>query len=231
MDGTTPIERHVLDELAWEPSLKKDAIQVAVSEGTVTLTGSVESYAEKLAAERAAQRVEGVRRVSNQLSVQPPPGTTPDDRAIFEAARHALRWNILVPKERVQVGVRNGWVTLAGEVSWPFQRNAAEHTLRHLRGIRGIVDRIRIHPRVTAEYVEEKIEAAFRRAAGVDARGIRIEVDGTRVILRGQVTSWAEREEAEQVAWLAPGITDVENQLVVEPGVPLPARGEPVSGA
>lgn len=231
MEASPDLRKLVVDELAWDPSLDESGIQVNATEGSVSLTGTVKSYAEKLQAARAARRVVGVRSVDNHLAVRLPDASPPDDRAIFEAAQHALRWNILVPRERIQVGVRDGWVMLAGIVGWPFQRKAAEHALRHLRGIRGVINHIRIQPRVTPESVGEKVAAAFQRHAELEARHIRIQVHDGRVVLQGTVESHAEREAAEQVAWLAPGITDVENRLEVEApyaGAPAPA-GEPAS--
>lgn len=231
MEASPDLRKLVVDELAWDPSLDESGIQVNVIDGSVSLTGTVKSYAEKLQAARAALRVVGVRAVDNHLAVRLPDASPPDDRALFEAAQHALRWNILVPRERIQVGVRDGWVMLAGIVGWPFQRKAAEHALRHLRGIRGVINHIRLQPRVTPESVGEKVAAAFQRNAELEARHIRIQVHGGRVVLRGTVESHAEREAAEQVAWLAPGITDVENRLEVEPpyaDAPA-AAGQPAS--
>jgi osmotically-inducible protein OsmY len=216
MDNAADLRKLVVDELAWDSSIDESGIRVAVASGVVVLTGTVGSYGEKLAAARGAGRVIGVRSVENHLAVRLPEAASPDDRTLFQAAQQALRWHIQVPKERIQVGVQDGLVMLAGTVLWPFQRRAAEHALRHLRGIRGVVNRIQVQPRVTPASVAEKIAAAFQRSAALDARQVRVEVTGGSVTLRGIVSSHAEREAAEQVAWLAPGITDVDNQLHVE---------------
>jgi osmotically-inducible protein OsmY/CBS domain-containing protein len=234
MDASPDLRKLVVDELAWDPSMDASGIRVGVVDGAVSLTGTVQSYAEKLQAARAARRVVGVRSVDNHLVVRLPDVSPPDDRSLFEAAQHALRWNILVPRERIQVGVRQGWVTLDGVVGWPFQRKAAEHALRHLRGVRGVINHIRIQPRVTPESVGEKVTAAFQRNAELEARHIHIQVNGGHVVLSGTVESHAEREAAEHVAWLAPGIIEVDNRLEVEPvhsgeaaaamSAPLPPR-------
>lgn len=223
MKSAVDIEHDVRAELEWEPSLNPERIRLAAHDGVITLTGAVRSYAEKLAAERAARRVQGVRAVADELEVVLAPDGEVDDTALAEAAAAALQWNSAVPADRLQVTVDHGWITLDGEADWQVQRRAAERAVRHLAGVRGVVNRIRIHPRSVADDVREKIEAALRRSAEIEARGIQVEVAGSTAILRGTVRSCAEREAAEWAAWAAPGITTIENHLQVAQESPAAA--------
>lgn len=216
----TLLRRDVLDELDWEPSLDASAIGVAAKDGVVTLTGNVDSYGERLAAERAAKRVSGVEALANEIGVRLPSALVRDDTAIAEAALHALKWNVLVPEDRVRVIVSQGRVTLEGELDWMFQRDAAYRAVRELTGVTGVNDRITITPRVSAAAVSERIGAALERSAEVDARGITVEEEGGKITLRGAVSSWAERDDAARAAWSAPGVANVVNLLVVEVDAP-----------
>lgn len=209
------VQRDVLDELAWEPSVNSAHIGVSVKDGVVTLSGHVDSYAEKYAAEDAAKRVDGVRAVANELDVKLPSRSKRTDEDLAQAAVDALKWNILVPSRKIKVTVSQGWVTLEGEVNWQFQRNATERAVRNLPGVRGVSNYITIKPDVSAKDIQSQIEEAFKRSAEVDADRIAIELDGDKVILRGTVKTWAEREEAERAAWSAPGISSVENLITV----------------
>jgi osmotically-inducible protein OsmY len=209
------VQRDVLDELAWEPSVNSAHIGVSVKDGVVTLSGHVDSYAEKYAAEDAAKRVDGVRAVANELDVKLPSRSKRTDEDLAQAAVDALKWNILVPSRKIKVTVSQGWVTLEGEVNWQFQRNATERAVRNLPGVRGVSNYITIKPDVSAKDIQSQIEEAFKRSAEVDADRIAIELDGDKVILRGTVKTWAEREEAERVAWSVPGISGVENLITV----------------
>lgn len=216
MKSASDLQRMVLDELQWEPSLNAGEIGVSVNNGVVTLTGHVESYTAKRSAEKATKRVAGVRGVANDLVVQLPSTAVRDDTDIAQAAVTALQWNTSVPDDRVKVSVSNGWITLEGMVEWQYQKDAASKAVRNLTGVHGVTNRITLKPHANVTQVKEKIEAAFRRSADIDSKHVRVVVEGDRVILRGDVRSWKEYEDAEWAAWSAPGVTDVENRLVVE---------------
>ncbi len=216
MKNDRELQRDVMDELDWEPSLDAAAIGVAADDGTVTLTGHVGSYAEKAAAEEAVKRVEGVRAVANDLAVQVRPGEVRDDTWLAREAVRLLDTAIDVPAKAVTVTVHDGWLTLEGEVPWKYQRDAAWRSVRYLRGSRGVTNLVAVKPQVTPANVQEKIEAALKRAAAVDAGKIHVEATaGGKVILRGTVRSWFERQEAERAAWSAPGVTGVENHIAM----------------
>jgi osmotically-inducible protein OsmY len=216
MKSKEQLQRDVQDELKWEPSLDEAGIGVSVHDGVVTLNGHVLSYSERTAAEKAAKRVFGVHAVANDLVVKLPGGRERDDTDIAEAALRALRWHTSIPEEQIKVVVSNGWVTVEGEVEWFYQKQAAYDAVRHLTGVKGVSNNIDIKPRVNAVQVKDKIEQALRRSAEVDAKRITVEVHEGRVILRGTVRSWAEREDAESAAWAAPGVSDVESHVKVE---------------
>lgn len=210
------LQRDLLDELAWEPSVKASDIGVAVHQGVVTLTGRIESFTEKERAERACKRVMGVRAVANDLEVALPALAERDDTDIARAAARALEWNTLIPKDRISVTVRGGWVTLEGEVDWKYQRDAAYRAVVDLSGVRGVINSIQVSPRVEARDVRGKIESALTRSAHLDAEKIQVQTIANRVILRGVVRSWAERDDAERAAWSAPGVGQVESHLEIE---------------
>src|SRR5258706_9159516 len=190
MKTDSELQRDVLDELSWEPSVNAAHIGVSVKDGVVTLSGHVPSYAEKYGAELAAKRVYGVKAVANELEVKLPGSSKRSDEAIAVAAVKALQSNLLVPADKIKVTVRNAWVTLEGEVDWQYQKEAAERTLRYLTGVAGVTDVITIKPRVTPAEVKSKIEEALKRSAEMDARRVGVEVRDGEVILRGSVRSW-----------------------------------------
>jgi osmotically-inducible protein OsmY len=213
------IQREVLAELDWDAKVRSNEIGVAAKDGVVTLTGWVESYAKKTAAERAAHRVRGVKAVANDIEVRLPSSAERTDADIAAEASRALAWQALVPAERIEVSVSRGYVTLRGEVRWEYQRRAAERAVRRLAGVRGVINSIRVRPPVSPspERLSKQIQDALVRNAETDAERISVEVRGDKAILRGTVRSWAEKDEAERVAWSAPGVVEVENQITVDP--------------
>ena len=211
------LQRHVQSAFDWEPSVESSDVGVSVDNGIVTLRGDVRSFAEKEAAERVALRVYGVRAVANDLTVQIPSAAERTDSDIAQAAVNALQWHTSVPDKHITVVVRNGWVTLSGNVDWQFQKDAAARAVRDLMGVRGVTNTIAIQPRVKAGDVQAKIEAAFRRSAEIDARRVNVAVKDATITLSGNVRSWAERQEAEKAAWAAPGVAQVDDRLTVVP--------------
>ncbi len=209
------LQQDVMSELEWWPSIDAAEIGVAAKNGVVTLTGYVDTYAEKLAAERAAMRVFGVRGVAEEIKVRLPTSHERSDEDIAQAAASALQWNPSVPSGRVKVQVEKGWITLSGEVDWWYQKRAAWEAVHKLMGVRGVSDDVTIKPKVKPQDVKAKIESAFQRNAVLDARRIRIEAQGDKVILSGSVRSWAEREQAELAACAAPGVAEVENNIAI----------------
>ena len=213
MKSDEELRRDVLAELEYDPSLDARKIGVAVEDGIVTLTGEVSSFAEKWNAERAAERVEGVRGIVNKIEVKIVGDYSDTD--IAREAADALRWNLMVPPGKVIPKVENGYITLTGEVNFDFQRRAAEKAVRYIPGVKGVINLITIKPKVEPKEIKEKIEDALKRMATVDAENIQVEVQGSEIVLRGTVRSWAERHEAEKAAWSAPGVTSVKNYITV----------------
>ena len=213
------IQREVQAELEWDARIRSTEIGVAVKDGVVTLTGWVDSYAKKLAAERAAHRVRGVKAVANEIEVHLPSSAERTDADIALEASRELAWEALVPADQIEVTVLRGIVTLRGEVSWEYERRAAERAVRRLSGVREVVNLIKVRPRVTPspERLTRQIQDALVRNAETDAERIRVEVQGNKVILRGTVRSWAEKAEAKRVGWSAPGVREVEDHITVAP--------------
>jgi osmotically-inducible protein OsmY len=213
MDKLT-LRQDVLDELEYEPSIDAAHIGVSAEDGVVTLNGYVETFAQKVAAVDAARRVKGVRGVADEIEIRYPGGKRTADDEIAKRAIDVLKWDTSVPAEAVQVTVRNGWVTLTGQVSWQYQRLAAEGDVRKLPGVVGIANNISIRPVAQVLDVRAKIEAALRRRAELEAIGIRVSVaDGGKVTLEGDVANWKEREVVETAAWSAPGVTSLDDRL------------------
>jgi len=207
------LQRDVLDELAWEPSVDAAEIGISVENGVVILNGAVKSLNQKWTAERVAQRVDGVRAVTDELVVKLPGDSQYSDADVAQAAVNALDWNASVPRDRIKVLVAHGWVTLKGTVEYHFQKDAAETAVRNLKGVKGVSNTVAITPRASAGDVIQAIKRALHRAAQVDAERISVEAIEEKVILRGSVRTWAEREDAERAAWAAPGVSDVQNDI------------------
>jgi len=211
------LQRHVEDALGWEPSIDAADIGVTVDNGVVTLRGDISQYPARVAAERVALGVYGVKAVANDLKVRLPGLYERTDSEIAQAAVNALQWNTVVPADRISVTVSGGWITLGGHVDSQYQREAATRAVRDLIGVRGLTNDIVVRPVLRAGDVQAKIEEAFKRSAEIDARRIAVTVRDSAVVLVGHVRSWAERQEAERVAWAAPGVTQVDDRLTVTP--------------
>jgi osmotically-inducible protein OsmY len=210
------LKQRILDELAWQPGFDEAHISVTARGGVVTLSGHVGSYWEKCVAERAAGRVTGVRAIAGKLQIRYLSGVDHGDEDMAKRAFDIILWDLSVPRDRVKIKIEKGWVTLAGEVEWHFQKQAAEADIRNLPGVMGVSNAIEIKPKVQVCDVEKQIKAAFRRNAEFDAENIVITADGRMVTLTGQVGSYYERTLAAEIAWSAPGVTEVNDLLTVE---------------
>jgi osmotically-inducible protein OsmY len=216
MKTDSELKKDVLSELLWDPLISETKVGVTVNEGVVTLTGHLDTYAEKVAAKRAAERVSGVKAIALELDVIPAGIHQRSDTEIALAVEHALSWNTSVPQDRVKVAVEKGWVTLTGDLDWNFQRRAVERMVRPLKGVVGITDNIQLKTLPIPLKLQERIQDALTRQAMREARRIEVSVEGSEVTLRGHVHSWAERNAAEGASWSAPGVVRVNNQLTVE---------------
>jgi osmotically-inducible protein OsmY len=215
MKTDAQLKKDVSAELDWDPSINATQIGVAVKDGVVTLTGHLDTYAEKHAIERAVQRVQGVKAFAVEVDVKLAPGHQRSDSEIAAAAESALKWHSLVPEERLQVKVEKGWVTLKGEVDWEYQRRNAEKAIRPLTGVVGVSNAITLKPTTSATNVADRIREALTRHAEHEAKHIEVVVSGSTVTLRGKVDSWPERTAAYGAAWSAPGVLSVVNELKV----------------
>ena len=211
------LQEHVQSALDWEPSVDAADIGVTVENGVVTLRGDIKTYSEKASAERVALRVYGVKAVANDLSVRLGTELKRTDTEIAQAAVNLLKWNSRLPANTILVSVSGGWVTLKGTVDWNYQRDAAAKTVRDLTGVVGVANGITVRSHVSVADVQSKIQAALKRSAEVDARRINVSATDGKVVLSGNVRSWAEREEARHAAWAAPGVKEVEDRMAIVP--------------
>jgi osmotically-inducible protein OsmY len=209
------IKRDLEDELRWDPDIDSTDIGVAVHNGVVTLAGFVRSYAQKTEAERDAKRVAGVMGVANDIEVRLPVIDQRPDPEIVRDAANALKAELPFSSENIKVVAKEGWLTLDGAVEWNYARERAESAVKRVRGVKGVTNAIQVKPKVAPYEVRRKIEDALRRSAELDASRITVEANGSEVVLRGTVKSWAERQEAERAAWAAPGVTRVDNRITI----------------
>lgn len=210
------IKENVLDELQWQPNVDETEVGVTVDRGVVTLTGTVDSYTKKIAAEEAAKKVKGVKAVVENIEVKYGIEYKKTDKEIAKAALDALKWNSSVPDDKITLKVENGWIHLNGEVEWEYQRDAAKRTVQNLLGVRAVTNNITLKQTVKPTGIKEKISKAFERLADVDANNIEVIVEDHTVKLKGKVHSLAEKEEANKSALYTPGVYHVENELLVE---------------
>lgn len=216
MKSDYQIQKDVMEELKWQAFLKASEIGVAVKNGVVTLSGHVDSYSKKLAAENAAKKIAGVKAVAEDIEVGISPIYRRTDAEIAEAVLDALKWHTAVQEEKIKIKVEDGNVKLEGEVEWEYQRAMAKTAIENLAGVRFVINLITVKPKISPTDIQEKIIAAFHRSATVDSSKIRAEVEGSKVTLRGTVRSIAEKEDAENAAWFAPGVMSVVNKIEIE---------------
>jgi osmotically-inducible protein OsmY len=217
MRSDSDIRRDVEDELRWDPDIDATDIAVSVKNSVVFPAGFVRSFMQKYQAEADAKRVAGVTAVANDLEVRLPNIDETPDPQIARDAIARIKSELPYAWDNIRVVVKSGWLTLEGEVEWYYQRERAEEAVRRVRGIKGVTNSIEVKPRVASMEIRRKIEEALRRAAEIDASRVTVETRGSEVILRGTVRSWAERQEAERAAWWAPGVSKVDNRIIVSP--------------
>ena len=216
MKTDVEIKNDVLDELAWQPNIDETEIGVIVEDGIVTLSGVVDSYAKKIAAEKAVKGVMGVKALASDIEVKYGDEFKKTDKEIAKAVVDALEWNSSIPEDDIIVKVEDGWVYLSGEVKWSYQKNAAKRAVESLLGVKSVINNISIKQEVKPFEVKDKIKKAFERSAEIDANNIIVVTDGHKVTLRGKVHSIKEKEDAESAAYMAPGVFDVKNELKVQ---------------
>ncbi len=215
MKTDSELKRDVQAELKWDASINETEVGVAVKDGIVTLTGYLDTYAQKIAAEKAAKRVLGVKAVVQEIEVKILSGDKRTDVDIAKAALDSLKWDSSVPKDSVIVKVDNGWVTLEGSVQWNYQKEAAKRAVQHLKGVKSVTNIITIKSAVEPSKVKENIKKTFERNAALDAEEINVSVDGHKVTLSGTVKSWDEERQAKEAAWSAPGVWEVVDNLSI----------------
>jgi osmotically-inducible protein OsmY len=210
------IKENVLDELAWQPNIDETEIGVIVEDGVVTLSGVVDSYAKKIASEKAVKNVYGVKALASDIEVKFGDDFKKTDGEIAKAVVDALEWNSSVPEDELTIKVEDGWVYLSGEVKWSYQKNAARKAVENIMGVRSVINNIKIKQDVQPFEVKDRIKKAFERSAEIDANNITVITEGNKVTLKGKVHSIKEKEDAETAAYLAPGVFDVKNELKVQ---------------
>lgn len=211
VDSEVALKKNVIDELADDPSIDDSNVAVAVKGDVVMLAGTVRSFAEKQAAERAAKRVRGVHGLADELEVDLPATHRRSDAEVVAAALNAMSWDVTIPSDAIKVTIADGWLTLEGQVHWEFQRNHAAQIVAQLTGVRGVTNNIEVKSPPSSADIKRKIRAAFQRSADIDANGLVVDVNGGTVLLRGPVHTWAERDRAVRAAYSVPGVTKVEN--------------------
>lgn len=215
MKNDSEIKEDVLDELMWQPNIDETQIGVIVEKGVVTLTGFVDTYVKKTAALDAVKNVKGVKAVANDIEVKYGSDYKKTDKEIAKAVVNALTWNSSVPDDKLTIEVRNGWVTLSGELEWYFQKEAARKAVEDLLGVEGVINNVTLKQAIVPSEIKQKITKAFERLADLDAQNIKVEVEGHKVKLKGKVHSYAEKDEARKTAYYAPGVYEVENELEI----------------
>jgi len=211
----TTLRQNILDELEFEPSIDAANIGVAVDDGIVTLTGHVSTYWEKTTAVNLVSRIKGVKGIADEIEVRPAGVHVTTDDEIAKRAVQSIEWNVSIPKDRVQVKVHQGWVTLTGQVEWQYQKIAAGDAVRGLAGVKGISNNIEVTPRPSVSDIKKRIEDALKRDAELEAQAIRVSVLDGKVTLEGKVKAWSERQTAERAAWSAPGVRAVEDRISI----------------